>query len=70
MDIKLDSKGIKLLTEVKKAKEFYPSLIEDEESALLRRLARFGLIRWCPYPEEFYVITALGKKFIEEKINE
>ncbi len=67
MDIKLNNKESRLLMEVGKVKEFYPGLSEDKESILLRRLARLDSIKWCPYPEEFYFITSLGKSLLGRK---
>ena len=34
---------------------------DAQEENLYRLLAQRGLIRWCPYPEEFYVVTPEGR---------
>lgn len=39
---------------------------DPREEALYRELASLGLIRWCPYPEEFYVITTEGQSRLME----
>lgn len=45
-----------LLARVVAEKTYYPRLDpSDPEGPLLRRLAALGLIRWCPYPDEFYI---------------
>ncbi len=54
-----------LLCEIKGAKEFYVPL--QNEKAFdnhLRALAKLGLIRWCPYPEEFYIVTPRGAEVL------
>jgi hypothetical protein len=70
MNTRLGKKEITLLGTVSAEGEFYPSLTEDEESRLLRSLAEKGFIKWCRYPEEFYIITVLGKDLIREYGNE
>lgn len=49
-----------LLKKILKDKEFYPPVEECDESQRLRKLTKAGYIKWCPYPEEFYIITPLG----------
>jgi hypothetical protein len=56
---------IQLLKEVVEQKEFYPTLSESGESTTLRKLANLKLVKWCPYPEEFYIITPEGKAQLE-----
>jgi hypothetical protein len=34
------------------------------ETNLLRGLSAMGLIRWCPYPNGFYVLEPLGTQFL------
>ena len=39
----------------------------DPEAPLLDRLKRLGMIRWCPYPEEFYVILPPGLALLHDE---
>lgn len=56
----------RLLRKVLDVGEYYPPLT-SADSERLRTLARAGMIHWCPYPEEFYIITPVGKRFVESE---
>ena len=60
MTATINKKDIELLKKIIEDKEFYPPVGECDESQRLRKLAKEGYIRWCPYPEEFYIVTPSG----------
>ncbi|UCH92558.1 MAG: hypothetical protein JSV88_19990 [Candidatus Aminicenantes bacterium] len=41
-----------------------PEWEKSDESRLLRKMASLGIIHWCPYPEEFYILWPLGKEIL------
>ena len=52
-----------LLTKIEIEDNYY--VIPGPEEPLLRRLAAAAFIRWCPYPEEFYVLQPDGKRQLQ-----
>jgi len=61
-EVGISAAELALLREVAAAHEgFYSSLSEDAPDVIaLRALARRGYVRFCPYPEEFWVTTPEG----------
>lgn len=54
-----------LLHDVITAGEYRVSYLEgSRESTMLRKMAGMDLIHWCPYPDECYVITAVGRTLL------
>jgi hypothetical protein len=64
-----DSEIIELLRTVRDDGEHsIPLRFQDaREEGLYRELASEGLIRWCPYPEECYVVTGEGLTRLNEE---
>lgn len=56
---------IQLLKDILEQKEFYTTLSKSKESDTLKKLANLKLVKWCSYPEEFYIITPEGKSQLE-----
>jgi hypothetical protein len=45
-----------------------PTRFDDpREERLYWELAEMGLIRWCPYPEEFYLLTPKGTDLLKKE---
>jgi hypothetical protein len=55
----------RLLADVAQAGVFYEAL-SPPQSRLhqLRELESFGFIRYCSYPEEFWVVLPAGEEFL------
>ena len=66
----LDDSLKRLLRKVKEEKEFYVPLHnlhnQDAEDENLRFLSKLGLIHWCPYPDEFYILTPKGMEVLND----
>ncbi len=60
---------IQLLNDILEQKEFYTTLSKSEESDVLKKLANLKLVKWCSYPEEFYIVTPEGKALLERDSN-
>ena len=54
-----------LLAEVARAGCFFEALSpEPQQARQLRDLEARGCIRYCPYPEEFWVVLPAGEKIL------
>jgi hypothetical protein len=58
---------IRLLNDVARAQVFYEALSPlPSRLRELRDLEALGYIRYCPYPEEFWVVLPAGKEFLSK----
>ena len=61
----LDDELIGLLDTVEKEDPYYePSLPKSLEYERLCKLESLGYIRYCPYPEDFWVILPAGREIL------
>jgi hypothetical protein len=66
----IDSEMFELLARVDYEGNYYGSLsTETPEYQLLRKLENLGFVRYCPYPEEFWVILPSGKDLLKDYID-
>lgn len=57
-----------LLEDVSVDNEYHVGYAEgSRESNMLRSMSEVDLIRWCPYPEECYVLTAAGREMLDQR---
>lgn len=57
---------VELLRAVAEADEYHVGFAEGSaESRKLRNMAGADLIRWCPYPEECYILTPYGRALLD-----
>jgi len=59
----LDDSQIGLLAALEREEPFYePSLPQSAKYESLCRLESLGYVRYCPYPEDFWVILPSGRE--------
>ena len=65
----LDDELIRLLADVERADPYYyeSSAPQSSKYQHLCRLEYLGYIRYCSYPEEFWVIRPEGKEFLSTR---
>src|SRR4051812_5216311 len=56
-----------LLRLIETEQEYYPQRADLDSARILRRMAELKLIRWCPYPDEFYVLQPSGTAVLEAR---
>ena len=62
----LDDELVRVLADVERADPYYYESSSPQSSKYqqLCSLESLGFIRYCPYPEEFWVIRPAGKEFL------
>jgi hypothetical protein len=62
---------LNLLADVNRDDPYYygPLSPEAHESMMLRKLESLGYIRYCPYPEEFWVMLPEGRVLLQKAAN-
>ena len=66
----IDSELFELLARVDYEDNYYAPLSkETPEYQLLSKLENLRFVRYCPYPEEFWVILPSGKDLLKDHID-
>jgi hypothetical protein len=64
----LDDELVAQLSAVKREDPYYePSFPKSRAYELLCKLERLGYIRYCPYPEDFWVILPAGRELLSRR---
>ena len=64
MKILLGKNERELLKRIFKETIYYSDM-SKEENITLSHLVQMGLIKWYPYPDEYYMTTTLGNQYFK-----
>lgn len=65
----MDKDLLQMLADVAHAGCFYETLLpRNSRLRLLQQLESLGYIRYCRYPDEFWVVLPRGKEFLSSRV--